>query len=254
MPPAKRRGRSLWLILPVLSIALAIWACGSTPAISHKAASQLRLEITVTAQYTGNTDIVLVNVKLYDNETNQLVFAPTDAHLTCEGADVTPDYHKILWECPRQPAGGAYHFVYIDEHGTATSAVIPVPKGTVALLAPRPGDHVAIPTANTLDIRYTAPIPPPDGSVSVDEARALCDDTTRPPCSDVIFGQPFKTGMTAPGGNGIFQLTGDFSSIQPGDGSVDITVGIHVLPSQSGFARVDVTFSDSVAAPITWTR
>ncbi len=253
MSPASHRSRSFWLVLPVLAIALAIWACGSTPAVTHKAAPQLRLEITFTAQYTGNTDIVLVNVKLYDNETNQLVFAPADAHLTCEGADVTPDYRKILWECPRQPAGGAYHFVYTDEHGTATSAVIPVPKGTVALLAPRPGDKVVIPANNTLDIRYRTPIPP-SGSVSVDEVRALCGDTTRSPCSDVTFGQPFKTGTTVPGGDGVFQLTGDFSSIQPGEGSVDITVGVHVSPSQNGFARVDVTFTDSVAAPITWTR
>jgi hypothetical protein len=235
-------------------MALAIWACGSTPAISHKAPSQLRLAITVTTQYTGNTDIVLVNVKLYDNETNQLVFAPAGAHLTCESADVTPDYQTFNRECPRQPAGVAYHFVYTDEQGVATTAVIPVPQGTIALLAPRPGDHVAIPTNDTLDIRYTAPVPPPDGSVSVDEARALCGDTTRPPCSDVTFGQPFKTGMTVRGGDGVFQLTGDFASFQPGEGSVDITVGVHVSPSQSGFARVDVTFTDSVAAPITWTR
>ena len=58
-------------------MALAIWACGSTPAISHQDAAHLRLTITFTAQYTGNTDTALVDVRIYDTTNNQLVFAPT---------------------------------------------------------------------------------------------------------------------------------------------------------------------------------
>jgi hypothetical protein len=234
-------------------MALAIWACGSTPAVTHKAAPQLRLAIDFSAQYTGNTDIVLIDVKIYDNATNQLVFVPQGAHLTCEGADVTPDYQKRLRECPRQPAGGAYHFAYTDEHGAVTSAVIPVPKGAVALLWPRRGDKVAIPPNNTLAIRYAAPIPPPGGSVTMDWASATCE-VTSPPCYDVTIGRPFTTGSTVSGGEGVFPLTGDFSSFRPVAGQVDITVGVHVPPSESGFASVDAVFTDEVVATITWTR
>lgn len=256
MSSASRRGRPVWLLLPVVSLALAIWACGSTPAISHQGAAHLRLAITFTAQYTGNTDTALVDVRIYDTTNNQLVFAPTNAHLTCEGADVKPDYQRFMRECPRQPAGGAYHFVYTDERGVVTTVVIPVPRGTVALLAPRPDDRVAIPANNALAIRYRVPTAGPDGSVTMDEVRALalCGETAAPPCGEVTFGKPFTTGEAVIGGDGVFQLRGDFSSFQPKPGMVDMTISVHVSPSQSGFARVDATFTDSVAAPITWKR
>ncbi|HEX5440251.1 MAG TPA: hypothetical protein VFW76_05165 [Ktedonobacterales bacterium] len=250
MPPTKRRGRSLWLILPVLSIALAMWARGSTATITHQSATQLRLGITIIAQYTGNTDVVLFETTLFDN--NRPVLPPDNAYLTCEGADATPGNQTAMRECPRQPAGGAYRIVYTDEHGVATSAVIPIPKGTVALLTPRPGDTLAIPVNNTLAIRYTAPVPPPNGSVTIDEMRAVCGEITSPPCGEVLFAP--HTAEVARGGDSVFQLTGDFSSFRPGEGMVDMTVGTHTQASQSGFAGVDVTFTDSVAAPITWTR
>ena len=252
MPPAKRRGRSLWRILPVLSMALAIWACGSTASFTHQPGTQLRLGITIFAQYTGNTNVVLFETTLFDNATNRPVLPPDGAHLTCEGADATPGYQTTMRECPRQPAGGAYHFIYTDEHGVATSAVIPIPQGTVALLAPRVGDHVAIPTNNTLNVQYASPVTPPNGSVTIDEMRAACGEVSSPPCGAVLFAP--HTAEVVSGGGGVFHLTGDFSSFQPGEGMVDITVGTHSRVSQSGFARVDVTFTDSVAAPITWTR
>ena len=250
MSSASRRGRFLWLLLPVLAMALATWACGSTPIVTHQPATQLRLGVTIYAQYTGNTNVVLFQATIFD--ANRPVLPPDDAHLTCEGADVTPDYQAVIRECPRQPAGGAYRFVYTDEHGVATSAVIAIPTGTVALLAPRVGDHVAIPANNKLAIRYRVPTPPPNGSVTIDEMRAICGQIHSPPCGDVLFAP--HTAEVVSGGDGVFALTGDFSSFQPGDGMVDMTVGTHIQADQSGFAAVDVTFTDSVAAPITWTR
>ena len=252
MPPTSRRGRSLWFILPVLAMVLAIWACASSPTFTHQPAAQLRLGVTIYAQYTGNTNVVLFDTSMFDDTTNRPVLPPDGAHLTCEGADATPGYQTTMRECPRQPAGGAYHFIYTDEHGVATSAVIPIPQGTVALLAPRVGDHVAIPTNNTLNVQYASPVTPPNGSVTIDELRAACGEVSSPPCGAVLFAP--HTAEVVSGGGGVFHLTGDFSSFQPGEGMVDITVGTHSRASQSGFARVDVTFTDSVAAPITWTR
>ena len=250
MSSASRRGRFLWLLLPVVSLALATWACGSTPIVTHQPATQLRLGVTIYAQYTGNTNVVLFQATIFD--ANRPVLPPDDAHLTCEGADVTLDYQAVIRECPRRPAGGAYRFVYTDEHGVATSAVIAIPTGTVALLAPRVGDHVAIPVSKTLAVRYIAPEPPPGGSVTIDEVRAVCGEMTTPPCGEVSFAP--HTATVVSGGESVFPLTGDFSSFRPGEGMVDITVATHSQGGQSGFAGVDVTFTDSVSAPITWTR
>ena len=252
MPPTSRRGRSLWFILPVLAMVLAIWACASSPTFTHQPAAQLRLGITIVAQYTGNTNVVLFDTSMFDDTTNRPVLPPDDARLTCEGADVTPDGQAGMRECPRQPAGGAYRFTYTDEHGVATSVVVPIPQGTVALLAPRVGDHVAIPASKTLAVRYIAPEPPPGGSVTIDEVRAVCGEMTTPPCGEVSFAP--HTATVVSGGESVFPLTGDFSSFRPGEGMVDITVATHSQGGQSGFAGVDVTFTDSVSAPITWTR
>lgn len=250
-----RRSHPLRLILPMLSLVLVLCACIEFPEPTKLPASQLQFSITFQGQYTGNTDIVLVEVKIYERGHDTPVLPAKGAHLVCNGVDVMPDHEQSFSkDCPRQPSGGTYRFTYTDEQGITTTANIPVPAGSFVVLSPKAGEKVAIPTSNTLDIHYTVPTPPPGGSVSMNEVSASCGGGDIPPCGDVAYGDVFVTGKTVSGGDGIFHLTGDFTQFQPGPGSVSVSIGVHVPVDQSGFAGVNATFIDGFAPPITWTR
>lgn len=254
---AARLSQALRLTLPLLSLVLALWACGVNPTVTRHPASHLRLSITFQGQFTGNTHIVLVDPWIYESDSGAVVYAAKGARLTCEGVDVTPNYDgSNLHDCPLQPPGGAYHMTYTDEHGVATTAVVPVPTGSFAVLSPQVEEKVAIPTDNTLAIRYRVPTPAAGGRVSIDRVEATCGEIASSPCGDVTFGGGNEAGRTVSGGEGTFYLTGDFSSFQPREGTVSVEIGVHVqVPADgNGFASVNATFSDGFAPPVTWTR
>ena len=149
----------------------------------------------------------------------------------------------------------AHHFIYTDEHGAATGVVIPIPTGTVALLTPRAGDKVATPVNNTLAIRYTTPTAPPGGSVTMDQVAAICGTNTSPQCGEVSFGQANITGQVVIGGEMSSSLPATFHRFSQAAVWLNSRLREQAPPSQSGgFASVNATFADSVAAPITWTR
>ena len=281
-------------IAPLVSLALAVLACGITPTVTRQPASQLRLSIAISGQYTGNTSIVLIDIRIYDSSNNALVFAPKSARLTCEGADVKPDYETPMRECPRQPPGGAYVITYTDEHGVATTATIPVPLGRLALLMPRAGSTVLIPGSrplNTptpyvvptptphfvptpydpsatapmftptpgpgLDIVYEAPLAPQGGSVTLDELSVECGDWKVYNCGDQVFTLAHPDGPatgTTKGGKQSFLMTGDFTQFRPGPGAIRMATTVHLTPESGGFAGVTATFQDSIVVPITWTK
>lgn len=94
-----RRARRLLLFAPLLSLALAFWACGATPAVTHQPASRLRLTVSIIGQFTSDDANVLVDVRLYEGANGMVAFAPGSARLTCNGSDVKPDYQTfcVAW-------------------------------------------------------------------------------------------------------------------------------------------------------------
>lgn len=261
--------RSLRLILPILSLSLAIWACGATPVITHLPASQLRLAIIITEQYYGiygqvygpypygDTSHVGIEVVIFEAANPEPVLLPKNTHLTCNGMSVMPPLHV----CPRQPPGGAYRITYTDEHGTSATAVVPVPVGSFGLRYPHidTGATVPIPTSDTLAIPYSAPTLSPDGGVVITGVTTGCGEPSADPqkmnsCGAVYYSAPDNTSETTSGGDGIFQLTGNFASFLPGPGSIELHMSVHVAPDQGGFDAVTATYLAGIHAPIVWTR
>lgn len=184
-----RRRFILWL-LPLLSLALAIWACSASvlpvpPPVTHLPASRLRAVIQFVGQYDDSPNVQVL-VRLYEAATSKEVSVADKARLTCNGSDINPNFTgpSLMRPCQRQPPGGAYRIVYTDEHGIASTIVVPVPSGLFAILSPRNGSTVKIPDTEPLAIRYQIPIAPPRSSVTVVNAIASC--ATKPASSCAV--------------------------------------------------------------------
>ena len=173
----KWRLRSLLWLPPVLSLALAMWACGGTvrpPPVTHLPASQLRMMIQIFGQY-NDTPIVQTLIQVNEAQSGQTVSLADKTRLTCNGSDVKYSYpNNVKRTCPRQPPGGAYRFTYTDEDGASTTVVVPVPTGQFAILSPVTGATVPIPGDGALAVRFAIPTPPPNSSISYLNVRATC--------------------------------------------------------------------------------
>lgn len=183
----------LWLLL-LTSLALTILACSIVnvsprralpPPVTHLPASQLRLMIQITGQY-GITPTVKVWAHFFDANNTQEFSLADKARLTCNGSDIKPIYpNNVIRNCPRQPPGGAYRLEYTDEHGAATTVVVPVPAGQYAILSPRAGSAVHIPTDGALAVRFAVPILPPNSSITLLEVIAACQETPSVSCDSI---------------------------------------------------------------------
>lgn len=254
-----RRGRLLCLMLPLLSLALTIWACGARPITTHQPASNLRLTIAIMGQYGDGIDTqnVEVQAQLFESDHLRPVQPPPSAKMTCNGVNVTPAYDVVIRPCPRQPPGGVYIITYTDEHGVVTTATIPVPRGKLALLSPHAGSAVPIPISGAMDIMYEAPVAPQGGRVTLDELSLECGDWSVYNCGDQIFTLASADGpasATTNGGKQSFHMTGNFSQFRPGPGTILVTTTVHMSAERDGFDGVIVTFQDYIKVPITWTR
>jgi hypothetical protein len=194
------RGRRLLLyLLPLLSLALAMLACGFSvssrigyhpPPVTHLPASALRLAIQISGQYddTSKPD-VFINIGVFDAASAQEFTFPESARLSCNGNAVTRTSAtpggNLTFPCPRQPPGGAYRIAYTNEHGATTTVVMPVPLGSFAIVSPQAGAFVPIPANGALAVRYILPTPPPNGSVAVDSVTVACSISLSQPCGAV---------------------------------------------------------------------
>lgn len=280
---APQRGRSVLWLLPLLSLTLATLACGMSlgshigyqpPPVTHLPASQLRLAIQITSQYanysaTSNPN-AYINIGVFD-ATNAEFSLPENAQIRCNGKAITRSSptpgNNLSFSCPRQQPGGTYRIAYTDEHGATTTITVPVPTGTFAILSPRAGASVPIPTNGAFTVRYTLPTPPPNGSVAVDNVTVACNVSPPEPCGAVYgnlqpsaaptptFPEPSPTVVvTQQGDTGTVVLTGDYSQFRPAKGILSLSVEAHVTPDQGDFAAVSVIYSDMLQSYFTWTR
>ncbi|HEY7343455.1 MAG TPA: hypothetical protein VH591_21475 [Ktedonobacterales bacterium] len=192
IPIGRRRPLLLWL-LPLMSLALAFLACSAIsiaprraipPPVTHLPASQLRLMIQINGQY-GDAPTVQSLIHIFVAQSGQEVSLADKARLTCNGSDVKSATAPSVGICPRQPPGGAYRFTYTDEDGASTTGVVPVPAGQYAVLSPRAGSTVHIPTDGALAIRFALPIPPPNSSITLLEVIAACQGTPGASCDSI---------------------------------------------------------------------
>jgi hypothetical protein len=196
---ARERLRTVLLLLPLVSLLLAIWACGFSitsrvgyhpPPVTHRPASQLRMTIQFNGQYAayGSKPVLMAQVRFFEVSNSNEVSLADKASLTCNGADIKRNAYNaygIFNPCPLQPPGGAYRITYTDEHGAATTVVVPVPLGAFAILSPRDGVSVPIPTNGAFTVRYATPVPPTNGSVSVNNITVACSVSDAQPCGGV---------------------------------------------------------------------
>jgi hypothetical protein len=198
----------LWL-LPLLSLLLATLACGISvgshygyqpPPVTHRPASQLRLAIQIGGQYEqyGASPDVQAQVRVFEVSNSNEVSLADKASLTCNGADIKRNSYGFSLPCPPQPPGGVYRIVYTDEHGAATTVVVPVPVGTFSILSPSAGASVPIPTNGVLTVRYTIPTPPANGSVAIDNVTAACSVSDAQPCG-AVYANLQPTATATPG-------------------------------------------------------
>ena len=208
---ASSRGRPVLLLLPLLSLTLAILACGvsfrmgaATLKVADVPTTQLHLQLRITGQFSGMPNVLVLPLFFEGPNAQEEVALPQGAKVTCNGTDITPlspTTIQVARPCPHQPPGGSYRITYTDAHGAATTVLVPVPVGgSFDLLSPAPNTTVRIPTNGKLEIRYRAPTPPPNGSLTLDSVAARCDDDQQP-CILSAF-PPFGDSLTSSGGAG----------------------------------------------------
>jgi len=266
--------------LAVVGLLLAIWACGAGSlniVITRRPASDLRLALTITGQYSRMPNIS-IQAQVFEGANPQPVFLASGARLTCDGRDIKPNTQIAVHPCPRQAPGGTYQIAYTDEHGAVTTLLVRVPVGEFAILSPQPGAQVPIPTNANLEVRLALPVPPAGSVVAVDSIYATC---WAAPCSAFFLppaGPPLAAPSTAPVssptpgvaatcapapqgprvklsvGQATITMAGDFGVFQPGPGMIEAAMKVCVTPAHAGFSAATVTFFDWTSAPITWTR
>jgi hypothetical protein len=288
-PSFRRVRRSLLYYLPLVSLVLAILACGSfvpyskraSIAITHRPASDLRLSLGIRDQYSDKPAIVVL-VEVHEGTSGQVFGLAKPAKMTCNGQDITPTIQGFVHPCPRQPPGGAYQITYTDEHGATSTVTVPVPKGIFAILSPQPGAHVPIPTNGVLPVRFSTPLPSSQTSLDINTGIAWCG-APQWTCGEVVATLPSAAVATPsvangtvttatpdlvscppspPLENGIVSLrgdqvtlnmTGNFGSFQPGPGGISVGMSECTMPDPAGFASVRATFVDNLLnVPITW--
>jgi hypothetical protein len=169
------------------------------PPVTHLPASQLRLALQITGQY-DNTPNVTVAVLVREAASDSVVSLPDKARLTCNGSNIKPTFPSTTQPCPREPPGGAYRIVFTDEHGAASTFVVPVPVGSLAFISPRDRSSVPIPTNNQLTIRFAIPVAPPKSSVTVNNITAWCHAASNQPCNSVAYLEQYIPAATASSG------------------------------------------------------
>lgn len=188
MPRTSFQGRSAVHLLPLLSLTLAILACsvslhmGAAPLkVADVPAAQLRIEIQISNQFSDEPNIMVLPRFFEGANPRDQVALPAGGRVTCNGADITPisgSYAQPSHPCPRQPAGGAYRITYTDTHKASATVIVPVPAGgSFEILSPAPDTTVHIPANGQLAIRYSVPVPPPNGTVTLDNVAAECRST-----------------------------------------------------------------------------
>ena len=242
----KRSHRVLWL-LPLLSLTVATLACGISlgshigyrpPPATHLPASQLRLEISILGQSeqyskSSSAPTVGIAVRVSEGTNTPEVSFPDKATLTCNGVDIKRSAYGFSPPCPRQPPGRAYRIVYTDEHGAATTIVIPIPTGTFAILSPQNDAIVPIPTNGTLPVHFTIPTAPANGSVAIDNVTAACSVSDAQPCG-AVYATLHPTVTATPGqGLGAFvvaPLAANVGNATPQPGKTPTRVPIPTQP------------------------
>jgi hypothetical protein len=168
---------TLLCLAPTLGLLLALAGCGASPLpVTHRPASDFRLQVHIANQYSEKAS-VYVQVLVFDGMSQRGVALADKASLTCNGIDIksrAPVTVAASGSCSRQAPGGAYKITYTDEHGTATTATVPVPAGSFAILAPAPGSMVMIPTNGLLTMRVSLAAPPPNGAFTIEGVSATC--------------------------------------------------------------------------------
>ncbi len=179
--PARMSRLARWYAVPAFGLLLALIGCGAaTLPITHRPASDLRLEIHIFGQFGakyGDGKSVNVSVRVFDGTTPNGVALPDNARVTCGGISIksrSPLTVAASGPCPRQAPGGAYQITYTDEHGLSTTAIVPVPTGTFAILSPLAGSAVPIPTNGALTVRVSLPDAPPNGAFSIENIATFC--------------------------------------------------------------------------------
>lgn len=208
--PNQNHLRKALVTLPLLSVVLVIWACGFSigmgrgravpPPVTHLPATQLQVDLQIFGQYDNASD-VMVTVIVREAAHPDEVSLPDKARLTCNGSNITPRFPSTAQPCPREPAGGDYCIVYTDEHGATSTVVVPVPVGALAIISPRDGSTVRIPTNHQLTIRSAIPVAPPNSSVTLTNITAWCHATSKQPCNSVAYlAQYVPVATPSPGG------------------------------------------------------
>lgn len=149
------RGRGTGGRAPALFVALVaiplILACGvGLLSVAQAPARDLTLNIRISDQGAASGKVwvmVAYTVMGYSGRV-QLSSAHT---LTCNGVPIGLNAFSSNAQVPRQPAGGAYVFVYTDEQGRRTGLTVPVAPGQFAITTPAEGAHVTLPRQPSLE-------------------------------------------------------------------------------------------------------
>jgi hypothetical protein len=161
---------------------------------------------------------------------------------------------------PRQPPGGAYTFVYTDEQGRQTAAVVPAPPVDFTITEPAAGAQVQIPrlTSQTLTVHYTVPFPPASLPAApatsqdrvVAQANGNCKEHRRESSclligggADPVTGAVALGKFAAPYGYG-------FENLAPGPGSIQLVMTVSWYLPTAEFFSFRAIFQDTAAVPI----
>ncbi len=273
-PPHPTRRALVPVMLSLSCLLLAVAACtlpGSLATATYPPGGGLRLSVDITDQFTH---LDLPDVQVLVRFLGEGEIAPADAAtVTCNGRDVTPRRDGTLSNlgparpCTRQSPGGTYRIVYTDEHGTATSATIPVPTGSLTFRSPADGGEVPLPNAGGFALRLALPVPPPGGTVilgAIDMGSCSPSGTSQS-CNEYLAGpatayqtpavmtaiaSAVAAGVTTNGGECTIKIEG-FSAVA-GRGGIYVSVEVDEPARQSGFAGAKITFRDTADATFTW--
>jgi hypothetical protein len=297
-PPAVLQRRHQAFCSALLRVApfgllLVFVGCGATLPVTHRPASELKFEIIIGDQFSEQAD-VSVSVHVHDETDQREVALADNTRVTCNGIVISSHPHFfpftpstptfVMGSCPRQPSGGSYKITYTDEHGASTTATVPVPSGSFAILSPPPDSTVPIPIDDALTLRLSLPTPPPGGNATVDNVLLTCganentceelywsnlQKEATPPVSATPRPQvtltPFLERTPSPtpmptatisqdGATATIMLRADYSQVAPNAARIVVFAQVQAPPDPGGFAAATAVYSEQLSSNITWAR
>ncbi len=240
---AGARPLAMLAVLTALAVLAGGMLSGCTTVTEVLAPDALRVSIDIKDYHQGTTQVA---IHFADHALNTVEFVHGET-VTCDGVFLKYDsgyyarmlgYGAYIGTVPRQPAGGAYTFVYTPAsaaNGGAIKIKVAVVNAPLTLTNPANGTSVSIPQSGRFVVHYT-----PSGVTN--SVVGSASDNRGHTALSLALRDAGSTSFNA----------ADFKDFAPGVGLLSLSRITSSKPGNTPFAAADASYENITTISVTW--